>query len=203
MSGEFDTALRGATASLRTSDGAMLPLPGRRWNAEPDAADRYVLAACGGPVLDVGCGPGRLAAALTVRGVPCLGIDSSPLAVAMTLRRGAMALRRDVFGPLPGEGVWSEALLVDGNIGIGGDPRALLERIRRVLRPGGAVWVEVEPPGAGIWCGTGTVVDAAGPGRSFGWARVGAEVVAGLAPGFTTRVLEVERRWFAELRSTS
>ncbi|MDI2031817.1 class I SAM-dependent methyltransferase [Saccharopolyspora sp. TS4A08] len=202
MSGEFDAALRGATATLRTSDGASRPLPGRRWSAAPEAADRHVLASCTGPVLDIGCGPGRLTEALTRAGVPCLGIDSSPLAVAMTVRRGAMALRRDVFGPLPGEGGWGEALLIDGNIGIGGDPRALLGRVRRLLRPGGAAWVEVEPPGTGIWCGT-AVVDAAGPGRSFGWARVGAEAIAGLAPGFVPRVIAVGGRWFAELRSTS
>ena len=43
------------------------------------------------------------------------------------MRRGGAALRRDVFAPLPGEGRWYTALLADGNVGIGGDPVALLQ----------------------------------------------------------------------------
>ncbi|MEB3371244.1 methyltransferase domain-containing protein [Saccharopolyspora mangrovi] len=203
MSGEFDAALRGVAAMLETSDGRASALPGHRWMAAPDAADRQVLSACRGPVLDIGCGPGRLAAELTCSGVMCLGIDDSPLAVEMTLARGAVALRRDVFGPLPGDGGWQEVLLFDGNIGIGGDPAALLRRVRGLLRPGGVAWVEVEPPGAGLWRGTGVVVDSGGRGRTFGWARVGAEAIGALAAGFRTRVFEVERRWFAVLRATS
>lgn len=203
MSGEFDAALRGAATTLETSDGRVRSLPGHRWIAPPDTADRHVLASCRGPVLDIGCGPGRLAAALTGSGVVCLGIDSSPLAVEMTLARGAVALRRDVFGPLPGEGGWHEVLLVDGNIGIGGDPAALLGRVRRLLRPGGVAWVEVEPPGTGVWRGTGTVVDAGRRGRTFRWARVGADAVAALATGFRAQVVEADRRWFAVLISTS
>ncbi|RRO20033.1 class I SAM-dependent methyltransferase [Saccharopolyspora rhizosphaerae] len=170
--------------------------------ATPDAADRHVLAACRGPVLDIGCGPGRLAAALTDRGVLCLGIDNSPLAVGMTVARGAPALHRDVFDPLPADGSWREALLLDGNIGIGGDPVALLDRVHRLLQPGGVAWVEVEPPGAGTWCGTGSVVDRGRSGRAFRWATVGAEAIAALAAGFRPRVFEVDRRWFAALVRT-
>ena len=33
-----------------------------------------------------------------------------------------------MFEPLPGEGRWGTVLLLDGNVGIGGDPVALLER---------------------------------------------------------------------------
>ncbi|WP_461155562.1 methyltransferase domain-containing protein [Saccharopolyspora tripterygii] len=202
MSGEFDAALGGAPARLETSDGSVRRLPGHRWIAQPDAADRHVLAACRGPVLDIGCGPGRLAAALTGASVMCLGIDSSPLAVEMTLARGASALHRDVFGPLPGERGWREVLLLDGNIGIGGDPAALLRRVRGLLRPGGAAWVEVEPPGAGIWCGTGTVVGAGRRGRTFRWARVGADAISALSAGFGRRLVEIDGRWFAVLIST-
>ena len=50
------------------------------------------------------------------------------------LRLGGPALRRSVFDPLPGEGRWGTALLLDGNIGIGGDPRALLAPDWRELR---------------------------------------------------------------------
>ncbi|HEY3143875.1 MAG TPA: class I SAM-dependent methyltransferase, partial [Acidimicrobiales bacterium] len=53
-----------------------------------------------GPVLDVGCGPGRLVHALLARGRAALGIDLSPSAVAEAKARGALVLRRDVFAPL-------------------------------------------------------------------------------------------------------
>ncbi|MDP9442781.1 MAG: hypothetical protein M3P34_11540, partial [Actinomycetota bacterium] len=53
-----------------------------------------------------------------------------------------------VFGALPGEGRWATALLIDGNIGIGGDPVALLRRVAELLRPAGVVLVELDAPGA-------------------------------------------------------
>ena len=62
---------------------------------------------------------------------------------------GALALQRDVFGYLPGTGRWATVLLADGNIGIGGDPVALLRRAQNLLRPGGAVVTEISPPGSG------------------------------------------------------
>ena len=94
----------------------------------------------------------------------------------MTRRRGGVALRRDVFDPLPGEGRWSHVLLVDGNIGIGGDPGVLLRRCAGLLRRGGTVLVEVDPPGA--WAVARARVRRpatarAGRGPVFRWARVG------------------------------
>ena len=77
-------------------------------------------------MLDVGCGPGRIVAALTDHGRLALGIDIAEHAVALTRGRGTNALRRNVFDPLPGEGRWATVLLLDGNVGIGGDLDALL-----------------------------------------------------------------------------
>jgi SAM-dependent methyltransferase len=205
VTGEFDPLYCGATATLETADGRAHALRGDRWSAEPDEADWHLLAACRGPALDIGCGPGRLTAELAARGAVVLGIDTSPLAVRMTSARRAPALRRDVFGPLPAEGRWREVLLVDGNIGIGGDPEALLRRVRTLLSCGGVAVVEVEPPGAGLWSGTGRVVFADRPGELFRWAVVGAEAIEALAPiaGFTgTRVTECSGRWFAWLNVT-
>ncbi|MFG2309093.1 class I SAM-dependent methyltransferase [Streptomyces sp. NPDC048566] len=187
---------------LRRTDGWLLPLEVERWCARADAVDLQLLAYCEGTVLDVGCGPGRLVAELAARGRPALGIDVSEAAVARTLRLGGQALHRSVFEPLPAEGRWGTALLVDGNIGIGGDPAALLRRTAELLAPGGLLIAETVAgadvdervdvsivsaahPDAGAHGAGGAAESAAGGGAdprdggpsadraAFPWARVG------------------------------
>ncbi|HET6986023.1 MAG TPA: methyltransferase domain-containing protein [Kribbella sp.] len=110
-----------------------------------DAVDRLALSRCEGPVLDIGCGAGRIVTALAERGIPALRVDVSPRTVSLTTARGAAALRRRVHDRLPGEGRWGSVLLMDGNIGIGGSPSELLRRCAELVRPDGLVLVEVDP----------------------------------------------------------
>ncbi|MEU8826584.1 class I SAM-dependent methyltransferase [Streptomyces sp. NPDC048636] len=159
---------------LRGADGWTLPLEVERWCADADAADRTVLTRCHGPVLDIGCGPGRLVVALAVLGRPILGIDVSHAAVARTVGAGGPALCRSVFEPLPGEGRWGTALLIDGNIGIGGDPRTLLTRVGRVLAPDGLLLVEVAPEDIDVRVRVRVDDGRGGVGTDFPWARLGA-----------------------------
>jgi SAM-dependent methyltransferase len=166
---------------LRRTDGWLLPLDVERWCAPPDAADRTLLHRCRGPVLDIGCGPGRLVAELAADGVPVLGLDVSPAAVAHTQRSGGPVLCRSVFEPLPAEGRWGTALLADGNIGIGGDPCALLRRVRRLVAPGGWLLAEAAPYDVDERL-TVRVEDAHGRrGGDFPWARLGASALAAAA----------------------
>ena len=130
---------------------------------------------------DLGCGPGRLAAALATAGWPVLGVDISPQAVRFARRRGVPALLADALGALPDEGRWQSALLADGNIGIGGDPVRLLRRTRRLLRPGGRLLVEVDPPGHGSWQGDVALSDGRRVSDAFAWAFVGADQIADIA----------------------
>jgi len=130
---------------LRADDGSVLALPADRWFAPADPVDEVLLDRVRGPVLDVGCGPGRHLAALRERGIPALGIDISPAFLGAARARGVAVLEQCVFGRVPGAGRWATALLLDGNIGIGGDPTALLTRLRALLRSDGRVFVELEP----------------------------------------------------------
>ena len=161
-----------------------------------------MLALATAPVLDIGCGPGRHTIALARRGVPSLGVDSSPAAVAAARARGAAVVHRSVFDRLPAEGSWGSALLLDGNVGIGGDPLRLLERARDLLRPGGRTLVEVDAPGQPT---ERLSVRAEVPGTStewFPWARVGVDGLPRLAGDAGLSVVATwcdGGRWFARL----
>ncbi|WP_435846230.1 class I SAM-dependent methyltransferase [Streptomyces diacarni] len=165
---------------LRRSDGWLLPLDVERWCASADAADMSVLRLCEGSVLDVGCGPGRLVAALSELGSRALGIDVSQEAVTRTVGLGATALCRSVFEALPGEGRWGSVLLLDGNIGIGGRPGALLERCGELLAPEGLLLAEAAPVDVDERVEV-RIDDGRGAGepvgQSFPWARVGARAL--------------------------
>ncbi|MDQ1034145.1 SAM-dependent methyltransferase [Streptomyces sp. V3I8] len=158
---------------LRRADGWLLPLEVERWCARADAVDLDILGRCEGSVLDVGCGPGRLVAELAGQGRRVLGIDVSAAAVTRTTRLGGPALHRSVFEPLPAEGRWNTVLLVDGNVGIGGDPRALLARTGQLLAPGGLLIAEAVSSDVDERVRV-HITDAHGsPGTPFPWARVG------------------------------
>ena len=132
----------GTPLALADDRGRRFPLDVRRWLAAPDRADLSVLRRCSGAVLDVGSGPGRFVRALVERGEHALGVDIAASAVAHSLRSGAPALHASVFDPLPHEGLWGTVLLIDGNVGIGGDVVALLRRVREVARSDGRIIVE-------------------------------------------------------------
>ncbi|HEV7808353.1 MAG TPA: class I SAM-dependent methyltransferase [Solirubrobacteraceae bacterium] len=189
----------GAT-TVRSRDGRAWALPLQRYLGPLAVADEDVLSRASPPVLDVGCGPGRHVLALARRGRLALGVDVSSVAVRIARERGAIVHQASVFDHIPGAGTWGSALLLDGNIGIGGRPTALLARLGRLLRPGGAVLVELE--GGGAPSGSTRIRLEAGDAVSdwFRWAHVGIDAIgehadaAGLA---VREVWEVEGRWFA------
>lgn len=206
----FAAALRRCAAGghwLVQDDGVRRRLPVDRWHGPAEPATAAMVTRCSGPTLDLGCGPGRLTCALARAGLAVVGVDVSARAVALTRERGAVAVHRDLFEPLPGEGRWAHAVLLDGNIGIGGDPVALLRRCRSLLHPRGTVLVELEPPGVGLWRGYAHLVTASSRGRprlgsAFRWARLDTLAVPEVAAAGGLAVREVFRgagRWFAEL----
>lgn len=199
----FDAALGGAECEV-VSGGGSWPLPLQRWLGPPDVVDhRLLLSRCHGPTLDVGCGPGRLTAALLGRGTMAMGIDVSAAAVRHTLDRGATALRRDVFGRVPAMGRWHHVLLADGNVGIGGDPVRLLRRSLELVRQHGSVVAELSAPGTGL---RRERVQLRVQGRlsaGFDWAHLGADVIGPVAEAAGLELAsldEVAGRWAAVLR---
>ena len=174
-----------------------------RFLAGADAGDAAALATATGPVLDIGCGPGRFVHAAIMAGHLTLGIDISETAVQIAQEHGLPVLRRSVFQDLPGEGTWGTALLIDGNIGIGGDPAALLRRCGELIREGdGRVMVETHPSPEHDRVFVGVLVDDLDrESLPFPWAEVGAWALrryaadAGLVE---TRLWSAHGRSFAE-----
>ncbi|MEN3356569.1 MAG: hypothetical protein V7637_551, partial [Mycobacteriales bacterium] len=147
---------------------------------------------------------GRLTAALGERALPALGIDIAGQAVALCHARGAPALQRDVFGPVPGTGRWAHVLLADGNIGIGGDPAALLRRCAELVRPHGTVLCETDPPGTPLRRVRIRIEPPRGPWSGwFRWAHLGPDRLAELAAPAGLDAGDgwwSAGRWFSELR---
>lgn len=201
-----DGLLRGprspARDQLRLSDGTSLPLPLHRYLAPADETDEQLLRGLRGPVLDVGCGPGRHLHALAARGVFALGVDLSPVAVELARGAGARAIVGSIFGELPGSGTWRSALLLDGNIGIGGVPERLLTRIGTLLGERGELLVELEGPGTTTLCTRARIESSRAASSWFHWARVSVRDVDGLADaaGFGVAARwQRDGRWFARL----
>jgi SAM-dependent methyltransferase len=206
----YDAALRRAgagrpaTLTVRDDLGDEFEVDAAAWCRSHLPGDTGLLDRCHGATLDVGCGPGRLVGALARRGRPALGIDISPAAVLLARRRGAAALRRDVFGHLPGLGRWRSVLLADGNIGIAGDPAGLLRRCRALVADGGSIHVELAAPGSRSWAGRASIRigDGADGAAWFRWASVAAQDMAALAEEAALRTVSTwteAGRWFASL----
>jgi SAM-dependent methyltransferase len=177
----YARALR-SDGSLRLTDpdrpDVVTTMDVSRWSAAADRVDRSLLDDADGPVIDIGCGPGRMLVAARTLGIPALGVDVSAEAVAIAQRSGGTAVQGSVFDAVPDEGHWDTALVIDGNIGIGGDPAALLERCREIVRTGGRVVVETNPDPLADRVYTARVVDTDGhESAGFPWAEVGLDAL--------------------------
>jgi len=196
----YAAALREETATLylRRTTG---PGPGSatmdsgRWSAEADDTDRHLLKGASGAVLDIGCGPGRMIRAAMDLGLTALGVDVSPTAVRIAAAAGLTVLNRSVFSALPLEGEWGTVLLVDGNIGIGGDVGAMLARCAALLARDGVLLVEINRDPACDHAFEGTLEDELGRTSDvFPWAEIGIVALRERARGAGLVVVQDWRR---------
>lgn len=169
-------------SQLLSDCGLTIDLDIARFCDEPNRGERRFLKILDGPVLDVGCGPGRAAAFLREQGVAALGLDISAALVDLARSNGALCVHQSIFETVPFESRWHEVLLLDGNIGIGGDPVKMLERLRHIVRPNGRAFIEVAPSGP-----TRQVVvrehRGGFTGEPFSWAVVSMDGFDDLLPG--------------------
>jgi SAM-dependent methyltransferase len=198
----YEHALAGrARPDVEHADGSRKPLSVDGW-LHDSPGDKSILDRCEGPTLDIGSGPGRLTLALHERGIPALGIDITPYAVDLARSSGALVMLRDVFDRVPGTGRWTTVLLADGNIGIGGDPPALLSRVAELLSPRGRAIVELEPPGSPMRREQVRLCDAGAASAWFPWAYVGADHITDVADDAglgDVEIWTVGHRWFASI----
>jgi hypothetical protein len=123
--------------------------------------------------------------------------------VRLARRRGAAAIPGDIFGTVPWAGHWRTALLLDGNVGIGGAPAALLRRTCELLAPGGSALVELDPPGAPTLRTRLRIEAPDVVSEWFRWARVGVDGIAPLAARAGLPDVDIvcaAGRWLARLR---
>jgi hypothetical protein len=129
-------------------------------------------------------------------------VDAAPAAVDAARARGATVLERSIFDRMPGTGRWGTVLLLDGNIGIGGDAVALLARAAALVRPGGCVLVELAGPGVASRSLRVQLDRAGHRGPTFPWAVLGVDDVDAAAGAAGLVVADVWRggdRWFSQL----
>ncbi|MFB1294348.1 methyltransferase domain-containing protein [Mycobacterium sp. pW049] len=191
----YERALAGERCFIRYRSGGRTELPVQRWLghcSEDQPFDDAVIAMCDGSTVELGCGPGRLIARLRKAGIPALGIDRSPEAVRLAHTLGAPAMCADVFGPLPAIGSWQTVLLIDGNVGLEGDPERILRRSRDLLADGGHCVAEFDVQHSGETPVLVRLETDTESGPWFHWSTVGIDCADELAERAGLRLKDVQ-----------
>ncbi|MET9971570.1 class I SAM-dependent methyltransferase [Streptomyces sp. NPDC006356] len=128
-------------------------------------------------VLDVGTGPGTVAAAACARGAKVTAVDAEPTMVQLAVRAAPEAhVRVAVLPELPFADGEFDAIVANFVLNHVGRPKVALAELRRVLRPNGrialTIWAAPPAPGQTL---LGRAIRAAGATRP-------PQMPAGLAP---------------------
>jgi len=116
------------------------------WYRALHARIAEALAGIAGRVLDAGCGTGGLLATLAVRAplLRSVGLEFSPIAVRRAAAKSGAALVRGSVNAMPfADASFDAAVAADVLCHAAVDPAATLAELRRVLRPGGRLVVNM------------------------------------------------------------
>ncbi|WP_052663509.1 class I SAM-dependent methyltransferase [Psychromicrobium lacuslunae] len=156
------------------------------WAAAAQPIERRLLRQVTGPLLDVGCGPGRMLNAAERLGTEAWGVEPHPFAADQARAKGLVVLQQSIFDPLPGRletHYFSAVLLLDGNIGIEGNPDRLLQRLHTLTASRGTLIVETDIDEQIAQRYTAVLEDSQGRRSDpFNWARFGLGALSRLAP---------------------
>ena len=128
----------GGSSRCRSTAGSRPPTPSTS-RSSPTSRRPCSTSAAGPAAISPRCAPPASAGSASTSRPSRSG---SPAAAAREAINGSL------WSQVPRAGTWRTILLLDGNIGIGGAPILLLRRAGELLAAGGAIVVEVDPPGA-------------------------------------------------------
>lgn len=125
----------------------------RRYNDWPEH-ERQAISLARGRVLDIGCGPGRVAIYLQDKGLDVIGIDNSPLALEASRRRGLKNARAISIADLGTRkdgrlGTFDTIVMYGNNFGLLGSSaraRTLLRRFGRMTSLAGRIIAQTFDP---------------------------------------------------------
>lgn len=132
--------LAGETALevIERDDGYIAPSNGAFYLSPPTAWPPYYLDAlrqARGRVLDIGCGAGRHALYLQEQGLDVLGIDVSPRAIEVCLRRGLRQAKVLSLTQITSAlGVFDTVVMLGNNFGLFGSADGVTKRLRVLHR---------------------------------------------------------------------
>jgi ubiquinone/menaquinone biosynthesis C-methylase UbiE len=129
-----------------------------------EAVAARLLAGRGGAALDIGCGPGTFTRSLTALFPAVSGIDINPKSIAKAQAAAADAGRAIDFRVVSGDALpyadgSFDTAIFSNSIHHMPDIAAALDEARRVLRPGGLLYVMEPVPAGGFHEGTKLVSD--------------------------------------------
>jgi SAM-dependent methyltransferase len=142
LANDYRRARWGYAQGPTVPGGRLVPRVARSRGALVDREIRHLPATPGGRLLDVGCGSGAFLAQMALLGWRTQGVDPDQSAVAAAHEAGLSVTQGTVadLDPSVHAGAY-DAVTLSHVIEHLHDPAEDLRRIRRLLRPGGLLWI--------------------------------------------------------------